>query len=249
MTNQSISFEYYLFKISGKLMKLFYNVDYYIPISTVIHFIINPITTCKKQKRSYLSILYNFNNSEKSENSNISVNQVYFRNLSPLRKETSKKQLIFGINTKNIQNTWKIYKQEFKENPKIGDFIEVHYTIPYEKSNPQYHITHTPYIVTYVYPCNIQFPPYSVKELRLYDKNSNYKNGVLFASCNDEDFTDEAIKVAGPMGNFYSDLPTRFGIRVTRQILITDNQNKEELVITDNNGDEIKVINNNIIKL
>jgi hypothetical protein len=239
MTEHNISFEYYFFKFSGKLMKLFYTIDSYIQIRNVINFIINPISLCKKQKD--FSILYN------SEKSNIYINKVYFRNISPLRKEISKKQLIFGINNKNIQNIWKIYKKEFKEKPKIGDFIEVHYNVPCEKINKN--ITYTSYIVTYVYPCNIQFPPYSVEELIFYDKNSNYKNGVLFAYCNDEDFTNKAIKLAGPMGNFYSDLPLKYGIRVTRKILITDDKNKEELVITDNNGDEIKVINNNIIKL
>jgi hypothetical protein len=246
MTEQNISFEYYLFKISGNFIKLFYNIDYYIPVSTVLYFIVNQISKCKRKK--YLSILCNPDNPDNLDN-NIYVNQVYFRNLSPLRKETSKKQLISGINKTNIKNTWKIYKQEFKETPKIGDFIEVNYTVPYEKLNPQYHVKHISYIVTYIYPCNIQFPPYSIKELRLYDRNLNYKNGVLFAYCKDEDFTEKAIKLSGPIGNFYSDLPTRFGIRVTRQILIDNNKNKEELVITDNNGDETKVINDDIIKL
>ena len=51
-----------------------------------------------------------------------------------------------------------------------------------------------------------------MKELISYYKQSNYKNGVLFASCNDIDFTDDAIKLAGPMGNFYCDLPLNFGI-------------------------------------
>ena len=225
MVERNIS-QYYLF-LSKNLITLFYNI----PFKNIINFI-KPIC-CRK--------IYDQPN-------DILIKKVYFRNISPLRKENQNKQLITGINKNNIRDTWNIC------NPKIGDFIEVHYNVPFENLQT---IIYKPYIISYVYPCNIHFPPYSIEELRFYYEKSNYKNGmskndvcngVLFASCGEEYFTDEAIKLSGPFGNFYSDLPMRFGIRITRKILIID-KIKEDLIITDNNGNEIKVTDNNIIKL
>ena len=56
MATQNISFEYYFFKFSGKLIKLFYIIDYYIQFNSIINFIINPIYLFKKQ--NYFSIIY-----------------------------------------------------------------------------------------------------------------------------------------------------------------------------------------------
>jgi len=236
---KNMSFEYYAFKLSGGLLSLIYNVDYYIPISSLISLLLTPLTKCKRQINR---VKYNFNDHK------ITISNVYFRQFSPLRKHKREhKQLIYGVNETNVKNAWKTYDQEFKDKPKIGDIIEVHYTVPYERKNPQYHLTHTPYVVSYVYPSNIQFPPYDLGTLRWYDREETYKNGILFASCGDDDVTDEATKLAGPLGNFYSDLPSRYGIRVTRNLLVDDNV-KDQLVITDNDAEEYKFDANNIIK-
>ena len=236
-----MSFGYYAFKISGGLLKILYNINYYTNISGILSFIATPLIKCKKK-------VYNIE-MEIIDNHNININHVYFINKSPLRKEITKKQIIFGTNTNNVYNSWKTYFQEFNDKPKIGDIIEIHYTVPYKKINPKPHFTHTPYIVSYVYPSNIHFPPYNLESIRKYNsENKSMGQGVLFASCGEKDLTEEAIKLSGPLGNFYSDLPSRYGIRITRNLLVPDD-NKEELIITDNNAEEHKFESNCIIKL
>jgi len=244
---KNMSLEYYAFKLSGGLLSLIYNVNYYIPISSLISLLLTPLTKCKRQINR---VKYNLNDHE------ITISNVYFRKFSPLRKHKHEhknehkhehKQLIYGVNERNIKNAWKTYDQEFKDKPKIGDIIEVHYTVPYERKTPQYHLTHTPYVVSYIYPSNIHFPPYDLRTLRWHDREDTYKNGILFASCGDEDLTDEVTKLAGPRGNFYSDLPSRYGIRVTRNLLVNDNV-KDQLVITDNDAEEYKFNAKSIIK-
>lgn len=236
-----IPFGYYAFKLSGNLLSLVYNVDYYIPISSLFRLLLLPISSCKRRSRR---IKYNL------DDHRITISNIYYRYFSPLRKNKPKheRQLIYGVNELNIQNAWKTYEQEFKEKPKIGDVIEVHYTVPYERKTPHYHQTHTPYIATYVYPCNITFPPYDLETLRGHDREKGYKNGILFASCGDNDLTEKAIQLAGPMGNFYSDLPSRYGIQVPRSMLTEDN-NDEELVITDNNAEEYIFKSNSILRI
>jgi hypothetical protein len=232
-----MSFQYYSLRISGGLLKLMYNFNYYTNFTSILTFFVSPIINLKN---TYLTI---------RDNHKITTTVVYFRNLSPLRKETHSKKLIYGVNEHNIKNAWKIYEQETKHKPKIGDIIEVHYTVPYEKLNSEYHITHMSYIVSYIYSSNIIFPPYDLKTLRSYHNTSRYKNGVLFASYKDKDISEETIKLAGPLGNFYSDLPSRYGIRITRNLLIDDNTEDsiEDLIITNNDGEDFRFNSNNIL--
>ena len=229
-----MSFDEYMFKASGQIMRMFHGFDNYIPIFSLLQNILNNVTyplvdRCKKIKDTPVN------------NHHIPVTQVYFKNTSSLRKTSmASTQLIFGIGEHNVENSWKMYEQEFKEKPKVGDIIEVHYTVPYEKENPHTkttHFTHTPFVVSYIYPSNIHFPPYNIEELREADSKKGYKNGVLYAGCNGKDLTEETMRLSGPLGNFYSDVPTRYGIRVLRNTIVDKNV-KDELVITDNNGDE-----------
>ena len=46
---KNMSFEYYVFKLSGGLLSLIYNVDYYIPFSSLIKLLWIPVSRCKKQ--------------------------------------------------------------------------------------------------------------------------------------------------------------------------------------------------------
>jgi hypothetical protein len=220
-------------------------LNYYTNFSSILTYIVSPVINLKKNYLRIKCIPYI------QDNHKITTTLVYFRNLSPLRKEIHSKKLIYGINENNIKNTWKIYEQETKHKPKIGDIIEVNYIVPYEKLNPQYHFTHTPYTVTYVYPSNIKFPPYDLETLRSYHTSNCYKNGVLFANYKDKDVTEETIKLAGPLGNFYSDLPTRYGIRITRNLLIDDSSedSKADLIITNNDGEDYRFTANNILKI
>ena len=230
-----MSFGYYAFKISGGLFKIIYNLNYYTHFTSILTYFVSPIIHFNKTYHRISHI---------QDNHKITTTLIYFRNLSPLRKETHYKKLIYCVNENNIKNTWKIYKQQTKHKPKIGDIIEVHYTVPYEKLSPQY-------IVSYVYPSNIKFPPYDLETLRTYNNTNNYKNGVLFANYKNQDMTEETIKLAGPLGNFYSDLPSRYGIKITRNLLIDDNSedSKEDLIITNNDGEDFKFSTNNILKI
>lgn len=237
---KNIPLEHYAFKLSGGLLSLIYNLDYYIPIRTFVKILFLPISSCKKKVKQ---IKYNLDDNK------ITISNVYYRYFSPLRKKKPKhdKQTIYGTDERNIRNAWKIYEQKFKEKPKIGDIIEVHYNVPYEGKNPHDHKIHKPYVVTYVYPCNITFPPYDLHSLRSYDKSEEYKNGILFVDSCDKDVTEDAIQLSGPLGNFYSDLPIRYGIRVPRKMLVEDDNN-EKLVITDNYGDEYKFKSKSILR-
>ena len=235
-----MSLEYYFFKLSGGLLSLLYNVDSYLSISTLLGYLMIPFSKCKKK---VIQFRYNLNDHD------MTISTVYFRFSSPLRKNKNEhKQLVYGVNERNIQDVWNIYEQKFKEKPKVGDSIEVHYTVPYERKNPHYHLTHTPYIVSYVYPSNVHFPPYDLESLRTYDTKQQYKNGILFAKCNDTDVTDNVIRLAGPFGNFYSDLPSRYGVQIPRNLIVGDDE-KEDLVITDNNADEFRFESNSLIRI
>ena len=126
-----MSFDEYMFKASGQIMRMFHKFDYHVPIFSLLQNVAQAVTQplagkCKKKS-----------NHSPIDNHTISITQVYFKNISPLRKKPESKQLIFGTDEQNVENSWKIYKQEFKETPKIGDIIEVHYTVPYEKDNPR----------------------------------------------------------------------------------------------------------------
>jgi hypothetical protein len=111
-----------------------------------------------------------------------------------------------------------------KVNPNIGDFIEVEYT--FENKD---------YKVAYVYPSNIHFPP--------YEKGEETTNGVLFADAGDMDVSQECMQYAGPLGNFYSDLPSRYGIRIIGGLI-----SNEDIKITTNFGEEHTFKKNDVLK-
>lgn len=237
---KNIQFGFYAFKLSGNLLSAIHSINYYIPISKIFNTLFIPVTNCKKKIRE---IKYNLNDNK------ITTNEIYYRYFSPLRKNKLKheKQILNNINEENICNTWDIYEKEFNEKPKIGDVLEIHYSVPYDtkiNSNKEY----KSYIVTYTYPCNIIFPPYDLNLLKSYNLSKNYKNGILFANYDDNDITEKAIQLAGPMGNFYSDIPKRYGIQIPRQMLIDDDI-KEKLIITDNNADEYEFESKSILHI
>ena len=238
-----MSMTYYIFKVSTCFFKFIYNLDYYTNFTSNFNNFIYPIINFKRINKY---ILHN------NDNNKIKTTFIYFRNLSPLRKETQSKQQIYNINENNINNSWEIYEKETKNKPKIGDFIEVHYSVPYEKLNKSNdkHIIHKEYTISYIYPSNIQFPPYDLKFLRDYYNLNNYKNGVLCATYNDKDVTTIITKLAGPLGNFYSDLPPIYGIKITRDIFDdTFHNDTTDLLITDNNGYTFNFKPNSIIKI
>ena len=229
------------FKIYKGLFKIIHNLNYYTQFTSILTYFISIFMNFKYPNKLHNLFI---------QNNKITISLVYFRNLSPLRKETNSKQIIYDISENNIKNTWKIY-ESLNHKPKIGDMIEVHYSVPYEnlKSQTNIKFNHKPYIVTYVYPSNIKFPPYDLESLRAYNNTNNYKNGVLFATYKNKDITEEAIKLAGPLGNFYSDLPSRYGIKITNNVLIDNLIDNENIIITNNNGDDFKFGPDSILKI
>jgi len=237
---KNMSHEYYFCKLSCGLLSLLYNVEYYLSISKLLGYLLTPVSKCKKK---VIQIKYNLNDH------NITISNVYFRFSSPLRKNKNvNKKLLYWVNERNIKDIWKMYEQEFQEKPKVGDSIEVHYNVPYERKNPHYNIKHIPYIVSYVYPSNFIFPPYELESIRTYNTKQQYKNGILFATCNDTNVTDNVIQIAGPFGNFYSDLPSRYGIQIPRNLIVKDDE-KEDLIITDNNANDFRFERNSLIRI
>lgn len=92
-------------------------------------------------------------------------------------------------------------------NPKPGDFITITYEVSLNNE------TNT-YIIPYTYPANVVFPPYSLEEIMDFQNDVSFKNSILSAEVDFEDYmdgTEEMKKWAGPLGNFYSDKPFRKG--------------------------------------
>lgn len=230
----SIDLEYVAFKVSGKCLSLFYTVNDYIPITSFFTFITSPIENCKKSRVN------------KEKHDNIHITNVLYNHLSPLKKDKKDNVTMKNINTLNIKHSWKIYEQEHNEKPKIGDILEVHYTVPYQEKNTDTY-NHKSFVVPYVYPSNIVFPPYTLKNIKDIEETNKYKNGILDATYGDNDITEEITKLAGPMGNFYSDLPCRYGIQIPRTILLSND--KKDLIVTDNNAEEYVFKSNSILRL
>jgi hypothetical protein len=189
-----------------------YDINNYTKFTTILYYLASPFIKCNKY-------LKNINDSK------ITITSVFFINQSPLRKETIFKQ---AVNIKHINHSWKELK------PKIGDFLEVHYSVPYKKLDQVFHKS---FIVSYIYPSNIHFPPYDLKYIQNYEKNSCYKEGVLIAYYKNQDITANIIPYSGPFGNFYSDLPPRYGIKITGNTLLHSLGMLENIDDTDDTDD------------
>ena len=83
-------------------------------------------------------------------------------------------------------------------------------------------------------------------EIKENQKSNSYKTGILFAESNNEDVTNECVKLAGPLGNFYQDLPPRYGICITRDLIVP---RTEKFVITTNDAEEIEFKAGDILKI
>ena len=100
-----MSLNEYLFRASGQIMRLFYRIDSYVPVFSLIQNVIQGVTAPLSDKCKKISN-YSSSNNSPVDNHTISVVQVYFKNTSPKRKEGTKKQLIFGIDDNNINNAY-----------------------------------------------------------------------------------------------------------------------------------------------
>lgn len=214
-----MSIEYYLFLISNKTFKLIYYIDSYIPFIGILKKIYKYFKNEKEIK--------------KSSNNKINITEIYYiKNNKYFTKE-----LVMGLNN-NINNFWVKYDEEFKNKPTNNDIIQVNYTVPYKDTNNLY--IHKPFTITYSYPSKINFPPYNLDKI----KNSDKKE-ILFASFKDNDVTEDVVKLSGPLGNFYVDLQEEQNIKITKDILNTE----DVLVITDNMGEEYEFKSNELITL
>ena len=203
--------DYYLFKMSGIFLTFYFICKDSCKKSKFLQYIAKPFIYCKKKIRKSKVI---------SNHEDIVINKVYIvRNVTKKGKRKIKKEEIedFDIQKKNIP---KLH---------VGDIIEIHYTIYYVENNK---ILSEEYITPYMHPSNIHFPPYTIEEIKEYKEKKTYRNGILDASCNKDDITEYITKLSGPKGNFYKDIPSRYGIRILLS-LIQKNSN-DVVEITDN---------------
>jgi len=213
-----MSFEYYLFIVSNKIFKIAYFVDSYIPFIFFFKKIYNYFQK-KKEKVD-----------EENSNNNIEIKNIYYIYESNYKN----KNLIMGLND-NINLFWDTYEKEFKHKPNKNDAIEVHYTIPHKVNDNKY--IHKPFIISYSYPSVINFPPYTEEEIKNKEKKE-----ILFASLGNDDVTDQVNELAGPLGNFYTDLPKEQNIYMIKNLLEHKNLS-DKLIITDVMGDEYNFSN------
>lgn len=201
--------DYYLFKLSSMFLTLYFICKESCKKSKFLYYISKPFIFCKKKisKKKVKSI----------ENTIIIDNVYIVKNLQKNKKKYKKEIKDFSITKKNIPKI------------EVGDIIEIHYTIYYIENN---RLISKKYIVPYMHPSNIQFPPYNIEEIKEYNTSQNYKNGILDASCNNKDITDYITQLAGPKGNFYKDIPSRYGIRVP--VSLVQNTLDDTIEITDN---------------
>ena len=201
--------DYYLFKISGMFLTLYFACKESCKKSKFLYYISKPFTFCKK-KISKKKVT--------NEENTITIDNVYIiKNLQKNKKKYRKEIKDFSLTKKN--------------NPEleVGDIIEIHYTIYYIENN---RLISEKYITPYMHPSNIHFPPYNIEEIKEFNTLHNYKNGILDASCNNKDITDYITQLAGPKKNFYKDIPSRYGIRVP--VSLIQNTLCDTIEITDN---------------
>ena len=210
-----MSINYYLYQLSKNILYYYHNINEYIP-SNLYYYVYKPIEDCKKK-------IYNLDDNK------ITISDVYYHYTSPSRKEKKYKQKIHTYNLDTIKNVWKDLKET-----KIGDSIEVVYNVPYEVDGS---VIHKQFSVPYIYPSNIQFPPYSLESIHKYEKETILKKTVLYAENNINEITDEVCKYAGPLNNFYNDLPSRYGIKLPVEMIIY-NDEEYPLTITDNDAED-----------
>lgn len=203
--------DYYLFKISGMFLTFYFMCKDSCKKSKFLQYIAKPFVYCKKkvQKKKIISV-----------HEDIVITKVYI-----VKNITKKGKL--KIQRNEIQN----FDIQKKNIPKlqVGDIIEIHYTVYYIENDI---IVSKEYIAPYMHPSNIQFPPYTLEEIKQYKDGKTYKNGILDASCNKDDITEYITKLAGPKNNFYKDIPSRYGIRIL--LSLVQKKPTDTIEITDN---------------
>jgi len=93
------------------------------------------------------------------------------------------------IKNEDVYNDWMMY------NVNKTSILKVYYIVTLD--NKQFR-----YVVFYKYPEKIYFPPYSLDEIKYSQHNK-----ILFAETDDKDITGLCKVYAGPLENFYRDLP------------------------------------------
>jgi hypothetical protein len=163
--------------------------------------------------------------------SDIELSHVYFRPTSEKRKDKNMNEKILISVSHNQSFDWEsLLSNTEQKGPFLGDTLEVHYTVPYEKKFRK------SYIIAYKYPAKIEFPPYSLKQIHDYHHSEKYKPAILHAEINSNDITNEVEKWVGPLDNFYSDIPFRKGVYFTKELVVGSNSNP--LHIINSKGEE-----------
>ena len=90
-----------------------------------------------------------------------------------------------------LNNDWMI------DNVNESSILKVYYIVTINNKQSRY-------IVFYKYPDKINFPPYSLEQIKLLHNN----NKILFAESDNKDITNLCKLYAGPLENFYKDDPS-----------------------------------------
>jgi hypothetical protein len=219
------------------LARAFYNVSYY-------------------ALYAWYSAVNWWNSSAEAEDNDyeeeITLSHIYFRPTSAKRRKQSynNKELVWEIDEEEVGESeiWDLVKTHLTRNeklcPQLGDTLELHYTVPFRDQNGR--SFRKGYIVPYKYPARVQFPPYSLEEVREYYHSDHYKPGVLSAEIGERDITNEAERWVGPLDNFYADKPFRHGMCVTRKLVVGGVGTN--LIIANTEGKEFVFKNNQILR-
>jgi hypothetical protein len=161
----------------------------------------------------------------------IEISHVYYRSVDDY---DSKKLLIIEKEGDHNMLNQKIvdFWEKNQENVKIGDLLEIHYTVPFQDKEGK--MFRKSYIIAYRFPNEIKFPPYTIKRIREYYHSYSYKPGILSADLGDQDITNETERWVGPLDNFYSDLGKFAHVRKFYIV----GSNPDSLVIANKDGKE-----------
>lgn len=96
------------------------------------------------------------------------------------------------INNYNIHNDWMM--NDVNET----SILKIYYIVTIDNKQSRY-------VVCYKYPDNIVFPPYTIEEIR-----DGPSKRILFGEVDDNDITDLCRIYAGPLQNFYKDIPCAY---------------------------------------
>ena len=162
----------------------------------------------------------------------------YLFQLFLIFKEIAKNKLCYKKDSISIENAFLITKDSYEnlnlksnwKNINEDGILKIYYKIILDNIE-------TKYIICYKCPHNIKFPPYTLDEI----KTTNHKKSIIFAECDDKDYTNICKLYAGPFEDFYKNVPnviTKKNMFIhSDKVLTITNSDMDEFIF----NDEIKL--------